>query len=103
MRVGVPAVIAAACLLWGSAAWSACPPGGSNSQPPGQSHSQSRNCVDFDRVPQISQQIVAGERVAAPHKTTPAAEPTPTYTGPALGISKTVRPTPTVGYRWAID
>src|SRR5579863_10434062 len=103
MRVGVPAPIVVACLLAGSAAWSACPPG----QPPGQSHSQShsqsRNCVDFDRVPQISQQIVAGERVAAPLKTTPSAEPTPTYTGPALGLSKTVRPTPTVGYHWAID
>jgi hypothetical protein len=99
MRVGVSATIVAACLVAGSAAWSACPLG----QSPGQSHSQSRNCVDFDGVPQISRQIVAGERVAAPPKTTPSAEPTPTYTGPALGLSKTVRPTPTVGYHWAID
>jgi hypothetical protein len=103
MRVGGPATIVAACLLAGSAAWSACPPGQSPGRPPSRSHSQSRNCVDFDRVPQISQQIVAGERVAAPRKTTPSAEPTPTYTGPALGMSKTVRPTPTVGYHWAID
>jgi hypothetical protein len=103
MRVGGLATIVAACLAAGSAAWSACPPG----QPPGQSHSQlhsqSGNCVDFDRVPQISQQIVAGERVAAPLKTTPSAEPTSTYTGPAVGFSKTVRPTPTLGYHWAID
>ncbi len=95
MRVGGPATIVAACLVAGSAAWAACPPG--------QSRSQSRNCVDFDGVPQISRQIVAGERVATPRKTAPSAEPTPTYTGPALGMSKTVRPTPTVGYRWAID
>ena len=99
MRVGGLATIVAGCLAAGSAAWSACPPG----QPPGQLHSQSGNCVDFGRVPQISQQIVAGERVAAPLKTTPSAEPTPTYTGPAVGFSKTVRPTPTLGYRWAID
>jgi len=96
MRVGVPATIVAACLVASSAAWSACPPG--------QLPSQSRNCVvDFDRVPQISQQIVAGERIAAPPKTTPSGEATQTYTGPALGLSKTVRPTPTVGYHWAID
>ena len=99
MRVGVPSMIVAACLVAGSAAWSACPPG----QSPRQSHGQSRNCVDFEGVPQISQQIVAGERVAAPLKTEPVAKTTPAYTGPALGLSKTVRPTPTVGYRWAID
>ena len=95
MRAGVSAIIVAAALLAGSAAWSACPPG--------QSRNQSRNCVDLDLVPQISQQIVAGEHVAARPKTAPAAETTPTYTGPAVGVTKTVRPTPTVGYHWAID
>jgi hypothetical protein len=103
MRVGVPVTIVAACLLAGSAAWSACPPGQSNSKSNSKSNSQSRNCVDLDRVPQISQQIVAGERIAAPLKTGPVAVTTPTYTGPALGLSKTIRPTPTVGYHWAID
>jgi hypothetical protein len=95
MRAGLSAMIVAASLLAGGTAWSACPPG--------QSPSQLRNCVDLGSVPQISQQIVAGERIAAPLKTAPVAGTTPTYTGPALGLSKTVRPTPTVGYHWAID
>ena len=95
MRAGVSAMIVAASLLAGGAAWAACPPG----QPP----SQSRNCVDLGSVPQISQQIVDGEHIAAPPKTTPADDAQPAYTGPAVGLSKTVRPAPTVGYHWAID
>ncbi len=95
MRAGVSAAIVAASLLAGSPAWSACPRG--------QSPSQSRNCVNLDGVPQISQQIVADERIATAPKTAPAAEPTPAYTGPSLGVSKMLRRAPTVGYRWAID
>jgi hypothetical protein len=91
MRAGISAAIVAASLLAGGTAWSACPPG------------QSRNCVNLDGVPQISQQIVADERIATAPKTAPAAEPTPAYTGPALGVSKMLRRAPTVGYRWAID
>jgi hypothetical protein len=91
MRAGGSAAKIAAFVLAGGTAWSACPPG------------QSRNCVDLDLVPQISQQIVAGERVAAPATAAPAAEPTPAYTGPALGLSRMNRRAPTVGYRWAID
>ncbi len=86
MRAGVSAAIVAVSVLAGSTAWSACPPG------------QSRNCVNLDGVPQISQQIVAGERIAAPAKTAPAAD-----TGPAFGLSKMLPRAPTVGYRWAID
>ncbi len=95
MRAGVSAAIVAASLLAGSPAWSACPSG--------HSPSQSRNCVNLDGVPQISQQIVADERIATAPKTAPAAEPTPAYTGPSLGVSKMLRRAPTVGYRWAID
>ena len=95
MRAGVSAAIVAASLLAGSPAWSACPRG--------QSPSQSRNCVNLDGVPQISQQIVADERIATPRKAAPVAEPTPAYTGPALGVSKMIRRAPTVGYHWAID
>ena len=95
MRAGVSAAIVAASLLAGSPAWSACPSG--------QSPSQSRNCVNLDGVPQISQQIVADERIATAPKTAPAAEPAPAYTGPSLGVSKMLRRAPTVGYRWAID
>ncbi len=91
MRAGVSVAIAAVSIVAGSTAWSACPPG------------QSRNCVNLDGVPQISQQIVAGERIAAPAKTAPAADSTPAYTGPAFGLSKMLPRAPTVGYRWAID
>ena len=95
MRVGVSAIIVVASIAAGSTAWSACPQG--------QSPSQSRNCVNLDGVPQISQQIVAGERIAVRPKTAPAAEPTPAYTGLAVGVSKMLPRAPTVGYRWAID
>ncbi len=91
MRAGVSAAIVAAWVLSSSTAWSACPPG------------QSRNCVDLETVPQISQQIVAGERIATPPKTAPAAEPQTPYTGPTVGLSRTVRQTPMLGYRWSID
>ena len=92
MRVGVPAAIVAALLLGSGTGWSACPPG------------QSRNCLDLDLVPQISQQIGASERIATPPKTTaPAAEARPAYTGPTVGVSRTVRQAPMVGYRWAIE
>lgn len=91
MRAGISAAIVPAGVLGSSTAWSACPAG------------QSRNCVDLETVPQISQQIVAGERIAAPAKTAPAAEPQAPYTGPTVGLSRTVRQTPMVGYRWSID
>ena len=91
MRAGVSATIVAAFLLTGGAAWAACPPG------------QSHNCVDLGSVPQISQQIVDGEHIAAPPKTAPSGDTQPAYTGPALGLSKMIRRAPTVGYHWAID
>ena len=90
MRPGVLAAVVAACVLEGGAAWSACLPG------------QSRNCLDLD-VSQLSGQIVAGERPAAPTSGVPSAEPAPAYSGPTVGLSKTVRQTPTVGYRWSLD
>jgi len=95
MRAGVLAMSVAASLLTGGAAWSACPP----SQTP----SQSRNCVDLGSVPQISDKIVAGERVATPPKTAPVTAADSAYTGPSLGVSKMIRRAPTVGYQWAID
>jgi hypothetical protein len=95
MRTSVSAAIVTAGVLGSCTAWSACPPG------------QSRNCVDLETVPQISQEIVAGERVAAPPKTAPAAAATPPYTGPTVGptvgAGPAIRRAPTVGYRWSID
>ena len=88
-RVAAAAMIIAA--LSAGTAWSACPPG------------QSKNCLDLDAVPQISQRIIAGEKLSAAPKTPPAADaPTP-YTGPTVGLSRTVRQVPTVGYHWSTN
>jgi hypothetical protein len=94
MRAGIAAAIIAACILSlsGGAAWSACAP------------SRSGNCVDLDLVPQISQQIVADEHIAAPPKTAaPPAETPRAYTGPTLGAAQNLRRAPTLGYRWSLD
>jgi len=95
MRAGVSVVIVAASLFTGSAAWSACVP------------SRSNNCIDLGDVPQISQQIVAGETIAAPPKTAPDSGQSQTYTGPTLGpttgAGTPVRRAPTVGYHWSLD
>src|SRR5260370_38309981 len=90
MRTGVSAMIIAAALLAGGTAWAACPPG------------QSRNCVNLGRVPQISQQIVADEHIAAPPKTAPADDVQPAHTGPPRGGSKSIRRAPTPGSPWAL-
>jgi hypothetical protein len=91
MRASQLAAIIAASVLVGGTAWSACQPG------------KSRNCVNLDLVPPISQQIGGGAHVAPRRLTVPAAVPKKPYTGPTVGLAPTVRPTPTVGYRWAID
>ena len=92
MHAGVSAAIIAATALFSGTAWSACVPG------------KSRNCVvNLNLAPQISQQIVAREHLAAPPVATPAAEPIPAYTGPTVGFSPMERRAPTVGYRWAIN
>jgi hypothetical protein len=116
MRAGVSAAIVAAALWSAGTAFSACPPGQSSTSqstktrpPTGQSHAsqphtgQPRDCLDLNLVPQITQQIVAGEHIAAPPKTAPGGEAQPAYTGPTVGLSRTVRQAPTVGYRWSID
>lgn len=78
-------------LLSGADAEAACPA------------KQTRDCViSLDAVPQISQQIVASERVA-PKKAAPNTDAKPPYTGPTVGVTPTVRMYPTVGYRWSFD
>src|SRR5262245_8661210 len=72
-------------------AWAACAPG------------QSRNCVNLDLVPQLSQQFAAGEQAATPTQRLPEAQAKKTYTGPIVGVSPTVRQTPTIGYRWSLE
>jgi hypothetical protein len=111
MRVGISAAIVAVSLLVVNAAWSACPPGQSRSVHPravqshaGQSHAgQSGDCLDLNLVPQITQRLVADEHITTPPKTAPVAAPPAAYTGPTVGVSRTVRQAPTVGYRWSID
>jgi hypothetical protein len=106
MRAGVSAAIVAASLLGSGTAFSACPPGHSRAGQarPGQARpGQPNNCLDLDLVPQISQQIGASEHIATRPKTAPPADQKPAYTGPTVGVSRTVRQAPTVGYRWAID
>lgn len=107
MRAGISAAIVAASLFGTNTAWSACPPNHSRTGHPraGQhQHSgQPQDCLDLNVVPQVTQQLVADEHLAIPPKTAPVAAPPPTYTGPTVGVSRTVRQTPTVGYRWSID
>lgn len=106
MRAGIPAAIIAASLLGTNAAWPACPTGQSRAAHPhaGQARTgQARDCLDLNLVPQITQQLVADEHIRPPPKTAPAATPPPAYTGPTVGVSRTVRQAPTVGYRWSID
>ncbi len=98
MRAGVSAAIVAASLLGSGTAFSTCPPGQSRAGQP-----RAGQCLDLDLVPQISQQIGASEPIATRPKTAPPADQKPAYTGPTVGVSRTVRQAPTVGYRWAID
>ena len=91
MRAGVAAAIVAASVLASGPAAAACP------------HGQSRDCVNLDLVPQISQQIVAGQPIAAPPKRPPTVKATTPYTGPTFGINQNVRRAPEIGYRWAIN
>ena len=111
MRAGISAATVAASLLVINAAWSACPPGQSPTAHPravqthaGQSRAgQPGDCLDLNLAPQITQQLVADEHIAKVPKTAPVAAPPAAYTGPTVGVSRTVRQAPTVGYRWSID
>ena len=65
---------------------------------------QTRDCViKLDAVPQISQQIVASERVVPKGKAAPNTDAKTPYTGPTIGVTPTVRQYPTVGYHWSFD
>ncbi len=91
MRAGVWAAVFAASIAATGAAGAACLPG------------QTGNCVNLELAPQASQDIVAGEHLAAPARKTPAVEPIPTYTGPTIGLNRKVRQAPEIGYKWAIN
>ncbi|MBV9829174.1 MAG: hypothetical protein JO001_26440 [Alphaproteobacteria bacterium] len=92
MRVGIWAATLVTSLVGGHLAIAACPTG------------RSTACdVTFDMVPQISQQVVASEHSIAPIRQLPNYNVKNPYTGPTVGLSPTVKKTPTVGYRWAIN
>jgi hypothetical protein len=91
MHTRLSAATLTAILAAASGAFAACPPG------------QTRNCVNFDLVPEISQQIVAKEGAPADGKLLRRAEPDKPYTGPTVGVAPGVRRAPTVGYRWALQ
>ncbi|HEV8678764.1 MAG TPA: hypothetical protein VGQ90_05260 [Stellaceae bacterium] len=91
MRARVSAAAIAASVLFSGAAWSACEPG------------KSRKCVNLDLTPPVSQQVVTGEPLPPRRATAPAAQPTPAYTGPTVGVAPTVGRAPMVGYRWSIN
>ena len=90
MHAGVSAAVVAV-FAFGAGAVSAqqCPAG-------------SRNCLNLDLLPQISQQVGGDQRLDQPEKRATPATSTP-YSGPIVGLSPTVRPTPTVGYRWRFE
>jgi hypothetical protein len=91
MRVGLCAAVVAALIFASGAAGAACKPG------------PSRDCINLDLVPQITQRIAGDTQAAAPSKRTNQTTVKPAYTGPIVGLTPTVRPTPTVGYRWSLD
>ena len=85
-------VFVAVALLLSSGAEGGCP------------SKQTRNCViNLTAMPQISQQIVASERVAPKGKAAPSTVAKTPYTGPTIGVTPTVRMYPTVGYHWSFD
>ena len=96
MTARVALVLLAAALLGSAGANAACAPG------------QTRNCaqVDLNAVQEITQQIVAREKVAAPASQTPPFDPEAKqfYTGPMVDVTTNkARRTPTIGYHWSID
>jgi len=91
MKASLAVSLAAAVVLFGAPAFAACPPG------------QKTGCVNLDGVPQISQQIVAQERVGPARKEAPVVDTDKPYVGPTVGLSKMVRRAPTVGYKWSLE
>ena len=93
MRVLIMAALIVAAGVAGSPADADCTPGPAD------------KCLNLDLLPQISQQIVAREGAGLPIKPAVATgQPdTPPYTGPKVGLAKTPRAVPTVGYSWSLQ
>lgn len=92
MRSELSAAIVAASMLASGAAGAACPRGSPAS------------CVDFNLIPQISDQVVAAEKIAKPAKSLAIPDKEKPYTGPTIGVvPHSVGRAAEVGYRWAIN
>ena len=92
MRAGLASVIIAASSLAGFAASASCPPG------------SPRGCIDFNAIPQISRQVVDGEKIPAASKTAPPPDEVLPYSGPTVGlVPHAVGRAAEVGYRWSIN
>ena len=91
MRAGISTAIVAASIWAAGTASAACV------------SAQSRDCLNLDLAPQISQDIVAAQPIPAAPKRAPVVETKTPYTGPTIGINKSVRQAPEIGYRWAIN
>ncbi|HYM71536.1 MAG TPA: hypothetical protein VET89_01050 [Stellaceae bacterium] len=92
--------------LAGAGAVAACPLAHpKNKAHPAKIRSAMDPCIDFNRVPQISEHIVAVEP-AGPHAKAPTPAPagTPAYNGPTIGFARPgVKSAPTIGYRWSLE
>jgi hypothetical protein len=72
---------------------------------------KSRNCFDvpaiinFNSVPEISNQIVSEEKLQQKPLKNPAQDPSTStpYTGPMIGTNPRQGRTPTVGYYWSLE
>ncbi len=86
MLVGNCAAVAAVFLIGTSVGWADCLPG------------QSRNCANLTFAPSpVLQSTEKNDETPWKPDNQPKA-----YTGPIVGLSPTVKPTPTIGYRWSI-
>ena len=80
-----------AALLCSASVNAACLPGTSG------------KCINFDTLPQISQQVAGKDSATAAAKKAAASSPDAPYTGLTVGVAPNVRRAPTVGYRWSFD
>ena len=74
-----------ASLLWSAGAGAVCLSGASGT------------CINFDTLPQISQQVVGKDRLPASATKAAGSDAATPYTGPTVGVAPNLRRAPTVG------
>ena len=100
MKSSVPSAIAIMfCAMWAATGAVAGPC----------THDTSRNCLDvpatvnFNSVPEISNQIVSQEKIQPGPLKNPTEDASKPYTGPMIGTNPRPGRTPTVGYYWSLE